>query len=145
MRWLKGIVCATADTSSAGLICVELENGRKAWAMPPFNVDICDHVLIAWDYTNDCIGTITTKEILAKSETEQEKTEKAMGDVFQSPIDEAVEGDVEDIIDIPSTNLSKGTEEENETLSMVDVFPVPNDDGVDCDSIVELRHDITNF
>jgi hypothetical protein len=46
---------------------------------------------------------------------------------------------------MPSTDLPKGTEEENEPTSMVDVFPVPIDDGVDCDSIVELRHDITNY
>jgi hypothetical protein len=143
MRRLKGIVCATADTNSAGLVCIELENGRKAWAVPPFRLQMCEHVLIAWDYTNNCIGEITTKKRLETSETEQEKTE-AMSDVFRSPLDEAVEGDV-DVVDIPSTNLPNGTEEENEPLSMVDVFPVPYDEGVDCDSVGELRHDITNY
>jgi hypothetical protein len=140
MRWLKGVVCETHKT----LIRIELENGRKVWATPHFKLGICEQVLVIWDYTNDCIGIITTKERWTGTETEQDKAEaSSMVDDFLSPSDERFEGEL-DGLEIASNHIFENETEDN-SISMVDVFPVPShDEDVDLDSMVELRYDITN-
>jgi len=139
MRWIKGVVIMTANKA----VLIELENGKKEWATPHFKLNIREQVLIAWDYTNDCIGTITTKERWENTETEQDKVEaSSMIDVFQSPSDEPFEGDLNDLGE-PSNNNFIDEAEENSMID-VDVFQSPSNEDVDRDDIVELRDDITN-
>ena len=146
MRWLKGVVINTMPSAARSThltIEVELETGRRAWATPHFKLNVREAVLVSWDYTNDRIDFITTKERLAAADTEQTQAEdlmieNSMIDVFQSPLNEELEGDLSDIIE-PSSQQEPDREEEN---SMVDVFRSPLGDDVDCDSIVELRKDI---
>jgi lactam utilization protein B len=138
MRWLKGVVMQIRDH----IVLIELENGRKEWATPHFKLNLRETVLVAWDYTNDCIGIITTKERWESIETEQDKAEIEAVDIFPNPSDESFEGEPDDI-EVPSNTVLNDETEEN-SISMVDVFRVPlNDEDVDIDSIVELRHDIT--
>lgn len=140
MRWLKGVVLKRVGN----LFLIELENGRREWTTPYFKPEIREHVLISWDYTNDCIGTITTKERVESTETIRDKVERSMWevivDVFRIPMNEGLDGDVSDITEIASKH-ELNTEEEN---SMVDVFQVPLGEDVDSDDIVLLRDDITN-
>jgi hypothetical protein len=140
MRWLKGVVIMTAATGFNESVLVELENGRKSWAAPHFKLSLREHVLIAWDYTNDCIGMITTKKRLDQMETERDKAETAsMGDVFRNPSDEVLEEDLNDLVDFSSSSFTEESEED----SMVDVFRNPSSEDVDRNSVVELRDDIT--
>jgi len=139
MRWIKGVVCETRRTA----VRIELETGRKVWTAPHFKLGIREQVLIAWDYTNDCIGTITTKERWKSTETERDKAEaSSMIDVFRSPSNEPFEGNLNDLGE-PSNNNFIDRAEENSMID-VDVFQSPSDEDVDRDDIVELRNDITN-
>lgn len=140
MRWLKGVVKETRRTT----VRIELETGRKIWATPHFKLDVSEQVLIAWDYTNDCIGIITTKERWNSIETERDKVEgSSMIDVFLSPLDDEFEGDLNGS-EVPSNRNLHNRTEESEPTSIVDVFPVPLDEDVDRDDMVELRDDITH-
>jgi hypothetical protein len=134
MRWLKGVVIDRKH----GLVRIELETGRKVWATPPFHVGMKEQVLISWDYTTDNISDFTTKERLDAIETEQERAEVALSEVFQSPLDEDVEGDVDDLVE---TSSGQPTEEESD-VSEERSFPIPLDEDVDCNDIVLLRDDI---
>lgn len=139
MRWLKGVVIQTSGQN----VLVELDTGRRSWATPHFKLSAQEHVLVAWDYTNDCVGIITTKERWTGTETERDRVEaSSMIDVSLSPSDEGFEGDINDIGEPSNINFTDETEEDS--MIDVDVFQNPSDEDVDCDSIVELRDDITH-
>jgi hypothetical protein len=134
MKLLKGVVIARLS----GSVQIELETGRKVVAAPPFKVGIREQVLIAWDYTNDCVGSITTAERLAAKETDEERVEVAQSEVFQSPWSEEVEGDLSDL-DVPSeVGKPEGEEQESDERS----FPIPMVEDVDLSDIVLLKDDI---
>jgi hypothetical protein len=136
MRWLKGVVQATSDNN----VLIELENGRREWATPPFKLSIREHVLVSWDYTNARIGTITTSERWAHTETIRDiMEEKSMIDVFQSPMGEPFEDEADDPAETSNTFEVSDRDSEG---SMVEVFRVPLGEDVGCDDAVDLRHDI---
>jgi len=140
MRWLKGVVQSTKGPE----VLIELDTGRRVWATPPFKLFIQEHILISWDYTNDYVGIITTKERWASTETERDRIEEAsMIDVSQNPSDEELEGDLSDL-GKPSSTTESTQGDEEESTSMFDVFQNPLGEDVDCDSIVELRYDFTH-
>jgi hypothetical protein len=136
MRWLKGVVIGRKH----GLVHIEMETGRKVWATPTFHLAIQEQVLISWDYTEDNIGILTTRERLNSMETDQERAESQPSDVFQSPLGEEFEGDVSDL-DVP-TDSGNPTEEESD-VSEERSFPIPLDEDVDPDNIVLLKDDIS--
>lgn len=136
MRWLKGVVISNSLISSA--VEIELETGRRCWAAPHFKLEIREAVMISWDYTNDRVGFITTKERLTATNTERAQAETSISEVFQSPLNEELEGDLSDITET-SSKQKPNEEKEN---SMLDVFRNPLVEDVDCDSVVELRKDI---
>ena len=139
MRRLKGVVLKTKKPE----VLIELDTGRRVWTTPPFILTIQDHVLVSWDYTNDCIGTITTQKRLAGTETERDKVELAsMFDVFQNPLDEEFEGDMSDTVELSNGYKVAQRKEEDSMIDIIDVFQSPLGEDVDCDSIVELRYDI---
>lgn len=135
MRWLKGVVIGRRY----GSVQIELETGRKVWATPTFHLEIQEQVLISWDYTNDAIGALTTRERLNSMETPEERAENQISDVFRSPADEEFEGDVTDL-DEPSDS-GKPTDSESD-VSEERCFPIPLDDEVDFDDVVLLKDDI---
>lgn len=137
MKWLKGVVMLIIDEN----VYIELENGRKAWATPRFKVVIREHVLIAWDYTNDCIGTVSTAERLQTMPTERYRVEAKMVDVFQSPLGDTSEEELNDVAETSDKEMPTG-----EDTSEVDDRSFPNplgeDEGVDRNTMVDLRDDI---
>lgn len=136
MRWLKGVVQAT----SANEVLIELENGKREWTTPNFKLSIREHVMVSWDYTNARIGTITTTERWAHTETIRDIVEeRSMIDVFLSPMGEEFEGEVDDPAE--TSNVIERSNEDEE-MSMVDVFRNPLGEDVGCDDVVDLRHDI---
>lgn len=137
MRWLKGVVISTSKISSA--VEIELDTGQRCWAAPHFKLGIREAVLISWDYTNNRVDTITTKERRAATDTERTRAEASMNEVFQSPSNEELE---EDLSDTTETSSKQKPGRDAEYDSMVDVFRNPTGEDVDCDSIVELRKDI---
>ena len=138
MRWLKGVVINTSSINS--VVQIELETGRRCWATPHFKLDIHENVLISWDYTNDRVNIITTKERWKHTDTERERIEARMNkiDGFQNPSDEELEGDLSDITE----TSSKQKPYEDEENSKCDVFQIPLGEDVDRDDVVLLRKDI---
>jgi hypothetical protein len=145
MKWLKGVVTKTEPFSvrtTSPTVQVELENGRRVWATPHFKLSLCEHVLIAWDYTNSCIGMITTKKRLDQMETERDKVEaSSMIDVSRNPSDEVFEENLSDLGESSNSSLTEKGEEDS--MIEIEVFQNPTCEDVDRDSIVELRNDIT--
>jgi len=139
MRWLKGVVIATAKDK----VRIELDTGRKVWATPHFKLSMCEQVLIAWDYTNDCIGTLTTKKRWESLETEQSIREASTIDVFLSPVGDEIDGDLNGS-EIPSNKKLRIGIEDDEPTSMIDVFPIPTNEDVDCDPNVGLPYGAFN-
>lgn len=137
MKWLKGVVMLIIDEN----VHIELENGRKAWATPHFKLNIREHVLVAWDYTNNCIGTVSTAERLKTMPTERYKVEAKMVDVFQSPLGDMSEEELNDVVETSDKEMPTGKDTQE-----IDVRSFPNplgeDEGVDRDSMVDLRDDI---
>lgn len=134
MRWLNGVVIDRRHNA----VQIELATGRKVWATPDFHVEMRENVLISWDYTNDCIATLTTQKRLDSAETEQEKVEALESEAFRSPSCDEFEGDVSDIVE---TSSGEPTEDES-NVSEERSFPIPLDEDVDRDDVVLLRDDI---
>lgn len=135
MKWLKGVVILIIDEN----VYVELENGRKAWATPRFKLSIREHVLVSWDYTNDKIGIITTKERWAQTDTKRTQVEASMVDSFQNPLGEVFEEELTDIVE--TSNEEMPTDRETSVVEGR-CFPNPLGDEVDREIVVILRDDI---
>jgi len=136
MRWLKGVVI----DRRYGLVQIELETGRKVWTTPTPKLQMCEQVLISWDYTNDEVKHLTTKERLANKETNQDLKELAKSEGFPIPSGEVLEGDVNDLAEPTNDSIVLNKDEESESEERS--FPIPLGEDVDCDNVVLLRDDI---
>ncbi len=144
MRRLKGVVINKKD----GLIQIELETGRRIWATPSFNISIREHILLNWDYTHDCIHSMTTAERLAQEETDEDIAEAEAGNLA---IDNKEGGDndvAEEKGEAENEDFSLPLVEEDEDEAEVEgeVFSTPSDDEFEgeSDMVSVHRHNINS-
>lgn len=147
MRRLKGVVINKRD----GLIQIELETGRRIWATPSFSISIREQILLNWDYTHDCIHSMTTPEKLAHEETEEDIAEAEAGNLV---IDNEEGGDnniVEEKGEIRNEDFSlplvEEDEDEAEDEVEGEVFSNPNDDEFEGEAgaVLVHRHNINSL
>jgi len=142
VRRLKGVVINKKD----GLVQIELETGRCIWATPTFNILIREQILISWDYTHDCIHSITTPARLACEETDEDIAE---AETDNHVVDNKEGGDndiIEEKGEIKSEDFSLPLveEDEDEVEAEGEVFSSPKDDEFEdeSDMVSVHRHNI---
>ncbi len=146
MRWLKGVVL----NKKAGLIQIELDTGRRIWATPSFSTSIREHILVSWDYTHDCIKSITTPEKLAREETDEDIAEAEAGNLAVDDKEGGDKGIEEQEGGIINEDFSLPLVEEDEDEArpkQSDVFSTPSDDELEdgADMVSEHRHNINSL
>jgi hypothetical protein len=127
MKRLKGVVINKKD----GLIEVELETGRRIWTTPSFNISIREQILISWDYTHDCIKSMTTSKRLAQEETDEDRAEAETGNTTLYD-DKGGGAETEEESETKTEGFSlplvEEDEDEDEGEVEADVFSTPNGD-----------------
>ncbi len=123
MKWLKGVVLNKKD----GLIQIELQTGLRIWATPTFHMSIRENILVSWDYTHDCIHSMTTPERLSREETNEDVVEAEGGnlDINNKEGGDSDDEEQEGEISLEDFSLPLVEEDEDEAEVEGEVFSLP--------------------
>ena len=144
MRFMKGVVSRMQSNRAL----IGFNTGRYVWTTPNFKVSVGEPVLVSWDYTNDCIKSITTQDrldtkaeteasegfslpMVERAEVEDEDETEVEAEVFSRPMGERAEAEAEDT----------GKSDDNIEIDEAHIHEAGDDD----DTVSVHRHNINSL